>query len=119
MSRELKFRVWDNDQLKFYFFDLFEIPLVVTFKAPVYQYIGEKDSNNKDIYEGDIYQYKYEYDSDYDGDMPIVKQMKGVTLIKDIWDNYWIKQVKSEGGFGEVIGNINQNKELIEFNSID
>lgn len=52
--REIKFRVWDNDQLKFYFFDLFEIPLVVALQAPVTQFTCETDKDNKEIYEGDL-----------------------------------------------------------------
>jgi len=62
MNRELKFRVWDNEQKKFEYFELNNITvpdrLLTQDKFPVQQFTGLKDYESNDIYEGDIVRYE-------------------------------------------------------------
>ena len=59
----LKFRVWDNLQQKFEYFELGNITvpdrLLSQDAYPVQQFIGVYDRDKREIYEGDIVRYKY------------------------------------------------------------
>lgn len=53
-----KFRIWDNEQKKFEYFDLNNITvpdrLLSQHKYPVQQSLGILDSRMKEVYEGDV-----------------------------------------------------------------
>lgn len=74
---------------------------------PVQQFTGLKDSNRKDIYEGDI--IKYQYDSAYPD-----KFDKSIVEYEEFEPDKWGYQVGQGYGNVEVIGNIFENPELIK-----
>jgi hypothetical protein len=58
-----KFRVWDNEQKKFEYFDLNNITvpdrLLSQHSYPVQQFLGILDSRMKEVYEGDVVKGTY------------------------------------------------------------
>jgi len=111
MNRELKFRVWDNEQKKFEYFELNNITvpdrLLTQDKFPVQQFTGLKDYESNDIYEGDIVRYEL--------DGTVYTQTVG-------WGNngwemidtrlYSTPLITNLPNF-EVVGNIFENSELL------
>jgi hypothetical protein len=61
-----KFRVWDNIQKKFEYFELGSITvpdrLLSQHSYPVQQFLGILDSRMKEVYEGDVVKGKYGLD---------------------------------------------------------
>jgi hypothetical protein len=61
MNRQLKFRIWDNEQKKFEYFELN--------KFPVQQFTEFYDKNKKPIYEGDRVRFGYTGNVDFFGEV--------------------------------------------------
>ena len=120
MNRELKFRVWDNQsdfywgeeegmdfkKIAFNFYDsLFEECRLV-----FQQYTGLKDKNGVDIYEGDIVKAT--------SDQYTNENFVGKVIFDEGCFLTWINKNDIRGLWGEddieVIGNIFENKDLLE-----
>ena len=120
--RDIKFRVWDNERnamfnSKSVDIDFFEGKIEITSDTIRYdevytdeikdfelmQYVGCKDKNNKEIYEGDIVKIK-----EYIGQ---IIYSKGVFFI-DVKGDFYLP-IYNVSEFMEVIGNIYENPELL------
>ncbi len=112
-KRILKFRVWDNEQKKFEYFELNNITvpdrLLTQDKFPVQQYTGLKDFNGRDIYEGDLV--------DFSGILPF--QVMYLTDTEGCYyglvspeDSDRVYSLASDNIY-EVVGNIFENSELL------
>jgi uncharacterized phage protein (TIGR01671 family) len=63
MNNRFKFRMWDINTKRFYYMYLDELigltrTISIPKEATIQQYTGLTDSNDKEIYEGDILMYK-------------------------------------------------------------
>ena len=112
MTREIKFRAWNGDKMITFPEGMYGAEwdsVIMSSESVLLQYTGRKDKNNNEIYDGDI-----------------VKAMRGV-LYKVIWSHHesqWATEIISPkyndvDGFCatsifEVIGNIYENRELLE-----
>lgn len=126
--REIKFRAWDKENKKmmkvssislenkeiavkdfgtYHFFRIKDIELM--------QYIGLKDKNNKEIYEGDIVLVKPGGTSTY---KTVVKFKEGafIASLIDGEDYIYIFNRGFDSNDFEIIGNIYKNKKLLEEN---
>jgi hypothetical protein len=104
IDRIIKFRVWNDEQKKFEYFELHNITvpdrLLTQYKFPVQQYTGLQDKNGKEIYEGDIIKL-------FNGDLYTVKFIEENNETE--MSGYFFSSFGSE-----VIGNIFENNELLE-----
>lgn len=124
--REIKFRAWNKKTSKIV--DLYSITplatdpnfnqdgLFIPFDEDyiLMQYIGRKDKNGREIFEGDIIKNYYNY---YDE-----KEKKWIPVTENmsiIWNEHWCQfsfnsnRAVDHWGEMEVIGNIYENPELL------
>ena len=120
--RDIKFRVWDNERntmfnSKSVDIDFFEGKIEITSDTIRYdevytdeikdfelmQYVGCKDKNNKEIYEGDIVKTKEHIGQ--------IIYSKGMFFI-DVKEDFYLP-IYNVTEFMEVIGNIYENPELL------
>jgi uncharacterized phage protein (TIGR01671 family) len=123
MSREIKFRAWNNVLLKMMplkclYFDHHDAGVVtgdeidgdwsvVSLKfLNLMQYTGIKDKNDKEVYEGDIIKNNACSPEFYEVKFACGGFMAGDVFLDDHWN--------LSGYMFEVIGNIYENSELLE-----
>lgn len=113
--RELKFRVWSEEDREYRtdlnVFRLHDGKIVCTSPAyslegdrfDVEQYTGIKDKNGNEIYEGDV------LESTWNGDKAVVVWNN----VEGEWEHYADFNTYSKYGGSVVIGNIHENPELL------
>lgn len=126
--REIKFRAWDTTRSKMFpdihkridFCEILHMPEPFT----VMQYVGLKDKNGKEIYDGDIVKRmypKYIYSVTDEGDAADMKWVEDISFIVYTNHGFWVSKEhfgwEGEGLWDwdsiEVIGNIYENPGLV------
>ena len=131
-NREIKFRAWDSHKKKYREdfaitswglpFDFYEGcfdegQMYERERYVLEMFTGLKDKNGTEIYEGDILHI---WSTFYEQNMPIAKVFWNTTLSKfDIkvptgLYHPWLSNAHRKGWNLEIIGNIHQNKELMQ-----
>ena len=134
--REIKFRAWLKEDKKMEnvktmdftdktirclkkneFINAYLLRRVSFDDVELMQYTGLRDKNGKEIYEGDIIKYKFPYDIRLKHISP-VKFLKTEASfgIKNRYGNEIPLYTISANNYFEVIGNIYENKNLLEEN---
>ena len=126
MNREIKFRAWDNDfgSMIYEFIEGYIVSMDYGelkigshdgnkdyFELPVMQFTGLKDKNGKEIYEGDIIRPdngKYTYQIKY-----VHAQFTTSVIEYDLRNTSYYLYTFLYHNKCEIIGNIYQNKELL------
>jgi len=134
--REIKFRAWLKEDRKMEdvktidftdksiqylekneFINAYLLRRVSFDDVELMQYIGLKDKNGKEIYEGDIIKYKFPYDKRLKHISPVkFLETEASFGIKDRYGNEIPLYTISANNYFEVIGNIYENKNLLEEN---
>jgi len=110
--REIKFRVWSNNIMSD--LDLFHNGDVLDLMdSPTMQYTGLKDKNKKEIYEGDILSYNDNL-SMTDEINEVIVDRTGAYKVNDARTDVFKRPVYAVHEVSEIIGNIYENKELLE-----
>ena len=137
MSREIKFRAWLKEDKKMEnvktmdftdktirclkkneFINAYLLRRVSFDDVELMQYTGVKDKNDKEIYEGDIIKYKFPYDKRIKHISPVkFLETEASFGIKDRYGNEIPLYTISANNYFEVIGNIYENKNLLEENN--
>ena len=134
--RKLKFRAWLKEEKKMVnvetmdftdksiqylkkneFINAYLLRRMIFDDIELMQYTGLKDKNNKEIYEGDIIKYKFPYDKRIKHISPVkFLETEASFGIKDRYGNEIPLYTVSSNNYFEVIGNIYENKNLLEEN---
>lgn len=119
-QRELKFRAWSSfnaepDPIMVYFCppDGSLADLVTSDEWKVMQFTGLKDSDGRDIYEGDIV-WAHDRHKDLGSIKGEVKYGDGWYYVDDGIKALAFSEIWIGNGFGEVLGNIYENPELLK-----
>jgi hypothetical protein len=114
--RELKFRVWDNEQIKFEYFEPHNITvpdrLLTQHKFPVQQFTELYDKNKKPIYEGDRVKFGYTGNHDFYGEVIWLNDRASFGVkTGNAFETF--EGLMDYMEFFEVVGNIFENRESL------
>lgn len=108
MTREIKYRAYDKDVEKMWQWD--QVQKIEQWwihqGLDLMQYTGLKDRTGKEIYEGDVVQFKHPHAPIYNADVQWIDN--GYWLVDSMGSNHLPNQE-----YREIIGNIYQNKEFL------
>lgn len=134
MNREIKYRAWLKEENKMVnvetidftdksmqylekneIIDAYLLRRMIFEDVELMQYTGQKDKNRKEIYEGDILKYNFPYDGRIKHVNPVFHMTSQASYgVLDIYGNAIPLYRISSNNYFEVIGNIYENRELLE-----
>lgn len=125
MSREFKFRIYSFISKSFIYFDIYDYPQgIAGGVSEPQQYLGRKDVDGKDIYDGDLVEL---HTAANDHIVGVKENHYGLYQIywdqkyklKEIKPNWFLKVIDNDyndcGNFNimKVVGNVFENQELL------